>query len=119
MIGATLLFIHSGKGAAHDDRIIITPYNGSHEIFEVLYRSPELKTDRKFLASFSTTMGYLDDTLTSMRHDTEPFESIQLTTSIHPAILYHVSDMDESSTRELILKMIADALKFEVTRVPR
>lgn len=119
MIGATLLFIHTGKGPAHDDRIMVSPHAGSHEIFEVIYRSPELKTDRRFLASFFSTMRYVDDMLTSMRHDTEPFESIQLTTAIHPAVLYHVSDMDESSTRELILNMIADALKFEVTKVPR
>ncbi len=119
MIGATLLFIHQGKGAAHDDKVVITPYGGSHEIFEVVYRSPELKTDRRFLASFSSVMRYAEDMLTSMRHDTEPFESIQLTTSIHPAVLYHVSDMDESSTRDLIVNMIGDALRFDVTRVPR
>lgn len=119
MIGATLLFIHEGKGSAHDDKVVFVPYNGSHEIFEVTYYSPDLKTGRRFLASFSSAMRYAEDMLTSMRHDTEPFESIQLTTAIHPAVLYHVADMDESSTRDLMLNMIADALRFEVTRVPR
>lgn len=119
MIGTTLLFIHDGKGSAHDDKIVITPYGGSHEIFEVTYYTPELKTGRRFLASFSTTLRYVEDMLTSMRHDTEPFDNIQVTTAIHPAILYHVSDMDESSTRDLMLNMIADSLRFEVTRVPR
>jgi hypothetical protein len=119
MIGATLLFTHAGKGPAHDDKITIVPYNGSHDILEVTYYSPELKSGRRFLASFSTTLHYVEDMLTSMRHDAEPFENIQLLTAIHPSILYHVVDMDDSDVRDLIVNMVGDALKFEVTRVPR
>lgn len=119
MIGTTLLFTRKDKGSAHDDKITIAPYSGSREIFEITYRSPGFKMDRRFLASFPTTLNYLEDILTSMRHDTDPFEYIQILTNIHPDILYHMSDMDESMVRDLILDMIRDSMRFDTSSVPR
>lgn len=119
MVGTTLLFTRKNKGSADDDRITIAPYSDSHEIFEVTYRTPELKTDRKFLASFSTVLHYVEDILTSMEHDMDPFEHIQVLTSIHPNVFYHVADMDDDSIRQLILNMIRDSMRFDVTTVPR
>ena len=119
MISTTLLFTRKDKPSAYDDRIMIAPYSGSHEIFEVTYRNPELKTDRKFLASFSTLLHYVEDILMSMEHDMDPFEDIQVSTNIHPDVFYHVSDMDDSTIRELILNMIRDSMRFDVKAVPR
>lgn len=119
MSSVSLVFTRKDKGSAHDDRIIITSHSGSREFFDVLFRTPELKADRKFMASFSGVLRYLEDILTSMRCDTDPFECVQLLTNIHPSVLYHVSDMDESSNRDLILNMTGDALRFDVTAVPR
>lgn len=119
MYGAILLFTRKDKGSAHDDVITISSHSNSREIFEVVFRTPELKMDRKFMASFSSVVQYVEDILTSMRCDTDPFENIQLLTPIHPNILYHVSDMDESGNRDLVLNMIRDALRFDVTAVPR
>ena len=114
-----LLFTRRDLGESNDDAILITAHPDVPDIFEVLYRSPEVKMDRKFHASRSGVLDYIEDTLTSMRHDMDPFESIQVLTSIHPSVLYHVSDMDESVTRDLILKMIGDSLRRSVTCAPR
>lgn len=119
MSRVTLLFTRKGKGAAHDDNITITCHSGSHEIFDVVFRTPELKEDRKFMASFSSVLHYVEDILLSMRCDTDPFEHIQLLTNIHPNILYHVSDMDESSNRDTLMNMIRDTLRFDITTSPR
>ena len=119
MSRVTLLFTRPGKGPAHDDSINITPHADSREIFDVVFRTPELKADRKFMASFASVLHYVEDVLLSMRCDTDPFENVQLLTSIHPNILYHVSDLDESSTRDTLMNMIRDTLRFDVTVSPR
>ena len=53
-----------------------------------------------------------------MRCDIDPFENVQLLTTIHPSILYHVSDMDDYATRDIIINMIRDSLRFDVSTVP-
>jgi hypothetical protein len=119
MYSTRILFTRKDKGSAHDDGITIKPLPDSTDIFEVVYRSPELKMDRKFLASFSGVLSYIEDTLTSMRYDTEPFEQIQLLTVIHPSVMYHVADMDDDEVRNLMLNMVRDSLRYSVTAVPR
>ena len=116
---ADILFTRAGKGSAHDDRISIRPYNGSCDIFEVKFHTPDLKCDRKFLASFSGVLSYVEDILMSMRCDADPFENIQLSSSIHPSVFFHVSDMDESGNRDIIMNMVRDSMRFSVTSVPR
>lgn len=120
MSSVSLVFTRKGSGfAADDDRILIKAHGDSREFFDVVFHTPELKSDRKFMASFSGVLRYLEDILTSMRCDTDPFECVQLLTNIHPSVMYHVSDMDESSNRDLILNMTGDALRFDVATVPR
>ena len=63
MSRATLLFTRKDKGSMHDDKIVITPYSGSREFFEIKYHCPELKSDRRFLSSFSGVLNYVDDIL--------------------------------------------------------
>jgi hypothetical protein len=119
MYCARLLFLHENKGPAHDDWITVKPHEGSSDIFEVVYRSPDMSSDRMFLASFSDVLKYIDNTLTSMRHDVDPFENIQLLTVIHPSVLYHVSDMDDSSIRDLMMEIIRDSMRYTITSLSR
>lgn len=119
MISFSLLFTRKGKSAAHDDQIRVYPYEGSHSIFEVVYKTPDLNRDRRFLASFSGALHYVEDILMSMRSDVDPFEQIQLTTAIHPTVMFHVSDMEDSETRDVIINMIGDSLRYEVTSQAR
>lgn len=119
MYATRILFTRRDLGESSDDAILVTADPDTPDIFEVVYRTPEVKMDRKFFASYSGVLDYIEDTLTSMRHDMDPFENIQVLTAIHPSVLYHVSDMDESVTRDLIIKMIGDSLRRSVARVPR
>jgi hypothetical protein len=119
MICTALRFTRKGKGSTYDDRIFISRHEESSDIFEVKYSNPELKKDRMFLASFSGVLSYVEDTLMSMRLDVDPFEHIQIDSSIHPAIFFHVSDMDESGNRDIIMNMVRDSMRFSVASVPK
>jgi hypothetical protein len=48
--------------------------------------------------------------VTFQAHDTDPFESLQVETAIHPAILYHISDFDEQHVRRLVEDTVDSAL---------
>jgi hypothetical protein len=119
MISFSLLFTRKNKSSAHDDRISVYPYEGSHSIFEVVYRTPDLTRDRRFLASFSGTLQYVEDILMSMRVDVDPFEQIQLSTAIHPSVMFHVVDLEDSFSRDVIMNMVGDSMRFEVTSQAR
>lgn len=115
----SLLFTRRGMNSSRDDKICVCPYEGSHSIFEVVYRTPELTRDRRFLASFSGTLQYVEDILMSMRLDTDPFENIQLNTAIHPAVMFDVSDMDDSFSRDVIINMVGDSMRYDVSSQSR
>lgn len=65
-----------------------------------------------FFMNSHCVMSYIDDILQSMRMDIDPFEELQVTTRIHPSVLFHVSDLDKRDTRHLILGMVETALKL-------
>lgn len=113
----TLLFTRKNERSTQDDKIVVTTHPDSSDMFQVVYSTPELKMARKFVASFTGVLDYANDVLTSMRNDTDPFECIQVSTAIHPVILYHVSDMDESDTRDMVMNMLRDSLRFSVRLV--
>lgn len=104
--------------ADYDDRITVKSHADSHDIFEVVFHTYELKSDRKFLASFSGVLTYVEDVLISMRRDIDPFEEIQLSTDIHPTLLYKVPDIDDNRVVDLMMSIIRDALRFD-TRIVR
>lgn len=116
---ASLLFTKPGEGAASDDRLSISAMDESRDMFMVAYETPDHKYTKTFVASRSTVLQYVEDTLKTMRHDVHPFENIQVNSCIHPAVLYHVSDMDDCDIRDLILNTICDSLRFDICNVPR
>ena len=111
---ATLLFTRKGRGPASDDRIQIRSLRNSYNIFKVTYHTPELRMDRSFYTSFEGAMNYVEDVLRSMRHDSDPFEHVQIYTAVHPSTLFHVSSLDEEEPYNIILNMIRDVLRHQV-----
>lgn len=110
----TLLFTRQGQPSNNDDKIVVTTHPDSSDMFQVMYSTPELRNARKFVASYTAVLDYANDILTSMSRDTDPFERIQVSTSIHPIVMYHVADMDESVTRDMVMNMLRDTLRFSV-----
>jgi len=113
----SVLFTRKDKGPSKDDRIRVSPNPDSRDVFDVFFQCPELRHSRKFTATSSGVLRYVEDALVSMRHDTDPFERIQVLTSIHPSVMYHVCDMDDSDVRRLILNMLEDSLRYDVREV--
>lgn len=117
MINVTVLFVRKDGRPSTDDKITVSRVTSGSDLFTVTYSTPEFKYDKQFITDARKTCQYIEDTLTSMRHDIDPFENVQVSTIIHPAVLYHVADLDCGHVRSLIMNMVYDALMFNVTNV--
>lgn len=111
MIKATLFFT---KKNDTDDIITIRSSEVVPDLYSVRFETPDMKTAKKFMISGDRVLDYVEDILYSLSRDTDPFEHIQLSTSIHPSVMYHVSDLDDRVIRKLIVTMIRDAMRFQI-----
>jgi hypothetical protein len=110
----TLWFIQSdGRG---DDRVEINRGSRAAEMVTLKYTPGDSKTGSVY--SFSLTRSgvrrYLENLLYSLSKDQDPFEKIQIASSLGPAIMYHVADLDD--VQSTIISTIDDALYVDVTR---
>ena len=120
MLKATIYIQRKNTRGPEDDDVIRMYEDDEYcEMIRITYSSPEMKKDNTFYLPISRTMRYLSDTLKTFRHDADPFEHVQVTTAIHPSVLYHVSDLDCRETRWLIEDMVEAALTRPVLRTKK
>jgi len=109
----------NSSGAETDDKILFYDDSDYHEMVRVVYSSPELRKDNAFYLTVPRAMGYLDDVLKTFRHDADPFEYVQVSTQIHPSVLYHVADLDCCSVRHLIVDTVEAAVTRPLQKVKK
>jgi hypothetical protein len=114
MIRTTIYLTHRGQGQAHDDVIHISTNEESRELFDVVYKTPDLRRSKAFTTTESHVLDYVGDLLRAVAIDSDPFENVQLMTAIHPSIFYHVIDLDTPSVRGDIISMIRMSLRMDV-----
>ena len=113
MYTATLHLTRTGKTSSEDDRIIIQHNATYPNLFDVTYSTPELKMARRFTVDETKVMDFLSDILESLPYDHEPFEEVQVSTAIHPNILYAVANIG-MHVRGIILNSIRFALRADI-----
>ena len=88
------------------------------EMTRVVYTPGEhTKKSNEFSLTRQQALSYVSTILRSMQTDTDPFEYVQVSTAIHPSVIYSVADVSEASTRFLIEDMVYDALKANVEEI--
>jgi hypothetical protein len=117
MLKATLFLQRSTTSANTDDIIKIYEDDNYVEMYKVVYSTYELQKSKQFYMSRSSLVTYISDLLKALVYDNEPFEFIQVCTTIHPSILYHVSDLDKPEIRYLIEDAVYAAMKTPVQNV--
>jgi hypothetical protein len=119
MLKATLYIQRTNAPAASDDIIQLFDDDEFRDMIRVTYSTPELKKSTEFYLTVPQTLQYLSDTLKTLRHDAQPFEHVQVSTMLHPSILYHVSDLDCCQVRHLIEDTLETALRRQIFRVKK
>ena len=112
---ATIRFVRDGSDEREDDilRIFDTDCN---DLFRITFCASEMKNPNQFFATRHHVLQYVSELLLTLTHDTDPFESLQVETAIHPSILYHVVDMDEYNVRSLVEDTIDSVLRRTVVK---
>lgn len=110
----TFVITRKGEGSRSDDRIDVSTFEGETSLYRVTYRTPELRNNKSFVTTESRVIDYLEDVLYGLSRDTAPFEHFQVSTCIHPSVIYHIADLYDEDMRRLIINMSTDALRFNV-----
>ncbi len=108
-----------GTGKKDDDVIDFYEDDDYQEMVRIKYSTPELQRNAVFYLPIPRAINYLGDILKTFRHDADPFEYVQVSTQIHPSVLYHVADMDNAEIRHLIEDTVEAALRRPVRRVKK
>jgi hypothetical protein len=116
----TLYLLHKDDDNSPDDVIIISQHPDVAGLYRVVYRPGEFaRSSYVFVSSYIEVMNYVSDIIRSLDWDVDPFYRLQVSTSMHPSIIYDVADLGCDRNRRRVEDMIATALRTPVTRVPR
>ena len=110
---ATMHLTRTGKPSSSDDKIIVQHNATYPNLFDVTYTTPELQMARKFTVDESKVMDFFGDILASLPYDHDPFEEVQVSTAIHPNILYAVANIG-CHVRSIILDTLRFALRADI-----
>lgn len=120
MLKATIYIQRTtGRDETDDDIIRIYDDDEYRDTVRVVYSTPELAKNATFYFTIPRAITYISDLLKTLRHDSSPFEHVQVTTAIQPSVLYHVSDLDSSEVRYLIEDTVDTALRRPVFRTKK
>jgi len=120
MLKATLYVQRTNAPSVDNDDIIrLYDDDENRDMVRVVYSTPELRKGTAIYVPAPKAMAYIGDLLKTLRHDSQPFEYVQVTTAIHPSILYHVSEMDSCEVRHLIEDTVEMALRSTVFRTKK
>ena len=118
MLRCRLFIVKDLDNRKLDDTLVIYDVEENPDMFRIVYHSSDYsRKQTQFHLSRSTTLNYIEDLLRSLKYDTEPFEYVQVSTEIHPSVLYHMMDLEKLAVRNLITDMIHTALKYKIESV--
>lgn len=112
----TIRLIRDSNKQREDDVIEMYDDEDFAEMVLIAFR-PAHCASREFYLPVNRAVNYVATVLKTLTHDTAPFENVQVDTQIHPAILYHVGDLDDRDIRYLIEDTVESALRRPVTIV--
>lgn len=116
-IKMTIRFIRSGEGEDRDDVIIIhsTPIS---DMLRVVYTPADSSSGSVYTTymSRSGVLTYVSDILRSMEYDVDPFDRIQLSTDLHPSVMYSAADMEDIVARRNFENLVHSSLRTTVVR---
>lgn len=120
MLKATLYIQRATNSSPETDDVIHMFEDDEYrDMIRITYSTPDLKKATEFYLTIPQTLQYVSDTLKTFNYDAQPFEHVQVSTQLHPSILYHVSDLECCQVRHLIEDTVETALRRPIFRVKK
>jgi len=119
MSGRVTIFLtrKNDDATTKDDIISISKRADNCVAFTIKYRPGDGSQTRIFYLGETDTMTYLSSIFKSLDYDTDPFDKVQVTTAIHPSIIYDVPVLADDDIRYRVEDMILTAMRAQVAYV--
>jgi hypothetical protein len=119
MLKTTLRFLRQGSGEDDDDIVNIYSTTTSPDLFRIVYTPGDSSSGMRYESQMTrhSVLDYVSDILKGMRYDVDPFDRIQISTDLHPSIMYCVEDMENVVTRRNLENMLYTSLRCRVVRL--
>jgi len=102
MLVTTLHFIRNGE---RDE--VLKIFRKNNDCFKCVFHPSDIKTTFSFHLTRELLVDYVTGTLEMVvRDDADPYENVQVSTMIHPRILFHVSDLEGEEVRSRMWDML-------------
>jgi len=115
----TLHFIYADR-KEKDDILRVFRSTFDTDYFSVTFTTTGNEGDSRAYSTYMTesrVLRHIDTILDALRLDQVPFEEVQVTTPIHPIVMYHVSQLDNLDVLRTIGETAAIALRSRVRRL--
>ena len=113
MLKATLHFVTKEN---RDDILRIFDDDTHDDMFRVIYKPNDAAGLNEFHLTYREVQDYVSTILKSLDGDTEPFEYIQVSTSMHPSVMYHTSELEDRDVRWRVEDMVFLACRKAIWR---
>jgi hypothetical protein len=115
----SLHFIYADR-KEKDDILRVFRSTFDTDYFNVTFTTTGHGGDSRAYSTYMTEsrlLRHIDTIMDSLRLDQVPFEEVQVTTPIHPIVMYHVSQLDNLDVLRTIGETAAAALRSRVRRL--
>lgn len=103
MAKATLHFINKNN---EDDILRIFDDDMHHDMYRVVFKPHDAQGVSEMYLTYHDLQDYISTILKSLERDNDPFEYVQVTTPIHPSVLYHICELEDRETRWHVEDMV-------------
>ena len=107
----TILNIFLTQVNAPDDVIRVSRHENHYGVYKVDYKANDVSKMRTFYLAENDLMNYFSDIFKSLDKDGDPFVNVQVSTALHPSIMYSVGDFGCPYTRQQVENMIHLAVR--------
>lgn len=103
MAKATLHFITKDN---RDDILRIFDDDKHADMYRIVFKPHDAKGINEMYLNYHDLQDYVSTILKSLERDNDPFEYIQVTTQVHPSVLYHVCELEDRDVRWHVEDMV-------------
>lgn len=96
---------------------ILKVYKLANDMFKCDFYPSDVNYRYTFKLNRSFLLDYIGGTLEMVAHDDmDPYEQVQITTFIHPRILFHVADLSKPGTYQRMLRMLTMTMNTPILK---
>ena len=96
---------------------ILKVFKVGSNLYKCAFIPGNVKSSYSFKVTKSQLLDYVDTMLRAVvKDDVDPYEQVQVSTMIHPRILFHVSDMTSLQTVDRAWEMFISVINFPIVK---